>query len=167
MRLTVWTVTSDTDSGTRTTAHATERDAYEELRRRFVRTASQDSHFEHMIDAGLYRQLMEWVSSEAERSGCDSYSVEAHAIETAETEDTPLDAAYREAASEEYSEEGRIEIDSNAGVSYGDDDGAYVAAWVWVERSSVALARSLEEDDESNVPGATSIRSPEAAESLP
>lgn len=155
MTLTVWTVTSDTDCGTRTTAHSTERDAYEELRRRFVTTASEDSHFEHMIAAGLYRQLLEWVSREAERKGCDFYSVEAHTVETCEsTEDPALDDAYREAATNQYAEEGRVEIDSNAVVSYGDDEGAYVAAWVWVDRSDVPLARAVEADDEGNFPDA-------------
>lgn len=31
-----------------------------------------------------------------------------------------------------YAEEGEIEVDDNASISGGDDDGAYVAAWVWV-----------------------------------
>lgn len=42
---------------------------------------------------------------------------------------------FRKAAREEYAEEGTIEIDDNAVVSFGDDDGAYVAAWVWVHAS--------------------------------
>ncbi len=50
-----------------------------------------------------------------------------------------LDAAYREAAGEKYAEEGRIEIDSDAVVSHGEDKGAYVAAWVWVDRDLVPL----------------------------
>jgi hypothetical protein len=29
-------------------------------------------------------------------------------------------------------EEGEIEVDNDARVSIGEDDGAYVAAWVWV-----------------------------------
>jgi len=32
-----------------------------------------------------------------------------------------------------YQEEGRIEIDDNAKISRGTEDGAYVQAWVWVE----------------------------------
>ncbi len=45
---------------------------------------------------------------------------------------TKEDLRYIEKARKEYQEEGRIEIDDNAKVSKGEDDGAYVAAWVWV-----------------------------------
>lgn len=51
-----------------------------------------------------------------------------------EAKATPeLDAKYRALAKEEYEVEGEIEIDDNAKISYGDDNGAYVQAWVWVE----------------------------------
>ncbi len=75
MQLTVWTVTSDTNSGTETTAHTTEQAACEELRKRFVKTASQDSRFEHLMATGSFQELIEWVSRESERNGCDAYSV--------------------------------------------------------------------------------------------
>ena len=39
---------------------------------------------------------------------------------------------FRARARELYHEEGEIEVDSEAYVSIGDSDGAYVAAWVWV-----------------------------------
>jgi hypothetical protein len=39
---------------------------------------------------------------------------------------------FRTRAKELYHEEGEIEVDSDARVANGDDDGAYVAAWVWV-----------------------------------
>jgi len=42
----------------------------------------------------------------------------------------PRDEIYREMAREEYGSD-ECEIDDNAVVSYG-EDGAFVAAWVWV-----------------------------------
>lgn len=42
------------------------------------------------------------------------------------------DEWFRTRAKELYHEDGEIEVDSDACVSIGDDDGAYVAAWVWV-----------------------------------
>ena len=42
------------------------------------------------------------------------------------------DSAFIQAAREQYQEEGSIEIDENAVVSRGDEDGHYVQAWVWV-----------------------------------
>lgn len=39
---------------------------------------------------------------------------------------------FRNRAKELYHEDGQIEVDGNAPVSIGDDDGAYVEAWVWV-----------------------------------
>jgi len=44
---------------------------------------------------------------------------------------------YREAAKKQYQKEGMVEIDDNAKISRGDDDGAYVQAWVWVYTSEV------------------------------
>lgn len=43
----------------------------------------------------------------------------------------------RNLAAREYSDLGRIEIDNNADVSEGDDNGAFVQAWVWVDFAGV------------------------------
>jgi len=45
---------------------------------------------------------------------------------------TKKDKQIRNAARFLYESEGAIEIDDNATVSISDDNGAYVAAWVWV-----------------------------------
>jgi hypothetical protein len=39
---------------------------------------------------------------------------------------------FRTRARELYHEEGSTEVDINAPISRGDDEGAYVEAWVWV-----------------------------------
>jgi len=62
--------------------------------------------------------------------------------------DPAKDEAYREAATDEYGDEGRIEIDADAKVSYGDDDGAYVAAWVWVDRDLTPLCKCGARNDD-------------------
>lgn len=52
----------------------------------------------------------------------------------------PSDGNWISTAQALYQEDGRIEIDDNAEISNepGDrDEGAYVQAWVWVERSEV------------------------------
>lgn len=141
MKVMVWTVTSDTSNGTETTAHTIEPEAYDELKRRFVKTAAQDSRFEQYVAEGNLKELVEWVSRESERTGVDSFSVLSHSLEVPEQSTTTplLDEAFREAANNEYGDEGRIEIDADAVVSHGDDEGAYVAAWVWVDRSDVPL----------------------------
>ena len=36
-------------------------------------------------------------------------------------------------ARKEHQEEGQVEIDDNAQLSEGDDNGCYVQAWVWVD----------------------------------
>jgi len=48
------------------------------------------------------------------------------------------DAEYIKSAKRLHESEGEVEIDSNAKVSRGDDPGAYVAAWVWVDDYEVA-----------------------------
>jgi hypothetical protein len=42
------------------------------------------------------------------------------------------DEWFRARAKELYHEEGEVEVECNALVSRGDDEGAYVEAWVWV-----------------------------------
>jgi hypothetical protein len=48
-------------------------------------------------------------------------------------------AAYRKAAKAQWEEEGEIEIDDGALVSEGDESGAYVAAWVWVNKLDAGI----------------------------
>lgn len=45
----------------------------------------------------------------------------------------PTDSQYRNAADAEYGDED-IDIDGDAVVSRGDSEGAYVQAWVWVDK---------------------------------
>ena len=45
--------------------------------------------------------------------------------------------AYRLAAKRLCHIEGEVEIDDNAVVSKGEDDGAYVAAWIWIPDEDV------------------------------
>lgn len=52
------------------------------------------------------------------------------------------DKWFRVRAKEMYYQEGKIEVDSNARISRGDDEGAYVEAWVWVP-----FREEEEEDD--------------------
>lgn len=46
-----------------------------------------------------------------------------------------------EMASKEHENEGTIEIDNNAKISEGDDNGTYVAAWVWVSFDGTELCK--------------------------
>jgi hypothetical protein len=48
------------------------------------------------------------------------------------------DDEFRSAARNQYGSEGEIEIDANATVSRGEDNGAYVQAWVWVDEDEAS-----------------------------
>lgn len=52
-------------------------------------------------------------------------------------------------AKEQHEIEGKCEIDDNATVSEGSDNGAYVQAWVWVSFEDTELSKS-ENDEEEN-----------------
>lgn len=54
---------------------------------------------------------------------------------SAEDDEDISDQSYRDAAEILHGRDGVCEIDADAAVSKGDDDGAYVAAWVWVPSS--------------------------------
>lgn len=46
---------------------------------------------------------------------------------------------YRNWARRNLTEEGEVEIDPDAVVSMGDDPGAYVEAWLWVDDASAGI----------------------------
>ena len=54
-----------------------------------------------------------------------------------------------ELAQEQREIEGAIEIDDNAPLSEGHDNGCYVAAWVWVDFARTKFDKQKEEDNES------------------
>ena len=60
----------------------------------------------------------------------------------------PIAEAYRDYASANLTDDGAVEIDADALVSIGDDPGAYVMAWVWVDNADLPEAfRIAAEDD--------------------
>lgn len=54
-----------------------------------------------------------------------------------ESDDPALNARYIAAAGRLHARDNDLEIDGDAKVSIGDDDGAYVQAWVWVPKSEL------------------------------
>jgi len=63
---------------------------------------------------------------------------------TNQERDKASDAAYVAAARVLYGVNGEVEVDEGAKVSRGDDPGAYVQAWVWVDNT--AMAEQLPEE---------------------
>jgi hypothetical protein len=59
--------------------------------------------------------------------------IDAHLAPPSEEDQAFLDS-YIEAARDEYQRDGEIEIDDDAVVSHS-EEGAYVAAWVWVDKT--------------------------------
>ena len=49
---------------------------------------------------------------------------------------------FRHRARELYHYEGQVEVDSDAEVSLGEDAGAYVQAWVWVDSGEDTVSPS-------------------------
>ncbi|SRR6266576_5933955 len=50
-------------------------------------------------------------------------------------------------ANEQHAEDGKIEFDQGAEISEGNDNGAYVGAWVWVDFADTDLDKGQEDDD--------------------
>ena len=48
-------------------------------------------------------------------------------------------------AKDQYQSEGYVEVDSNAKLSEGDDNGTYVQAWVWVCFAGTKYDKNSEE----------------------
>lgn len=49
-----------------------------------------------------------------------------------------------ELAKEQFEREGELEIDSNAKLSEGDDNGTYVQAWVWLPFAGTQFCKGTE-----------------------
>lgn len=61
-----------------------------------------------------------------------------HYLDAAHTlEKDWLRERYIKAAKANHHRDGECEIDDNAVVSFGDEPGAYVQAWVWVDNSEL------------------------------
>jgi hypothetical protein len=59
--------------------------------------------------------------------------------------DPPHAEMVRKWAKELHQEDGEVEIDDDAALSEGDDNGTYVAAWVWVSYAGTELDKNAEE----------------------
>lgn len=67
----------------------------------------------------------------------DEVSIVEHEVNRNAGDDPNLVQAYREAARECHQEDGVLEVDDDAVISFGDDPGAYVQAWVWVSEEDL------------------------------
>ena len=65
---------------------------------------------------------------------------------------SPQANAFREAAKAECTE-GELEVDDNAIVSFSDDGGAYVAAWIWVNDMEAGICSACGEANADNGEG--------------
>ncbi|MDT8068546.1 MAG: hypothetical protein ROO76_10325 [Terriglobia bacterium] len=83
MKITVWTVTSDTDSGLSTSVHATQKDAYIETKGRLCNSTEEEAVFDKHIGAGNFDELASYLQSEIEGS-LDSFNVEEHTLEVSD-----------------------------------------------------------------------------------
>ena len=54
-----------------------------------------------------------------------------------EEEVSPEEAAYLAYAQENFHRDGDLEFDENAKVSIGEDSGAYVQCWKWIDSSEL------------------------------
>ena len=70
------------------------------------------------------------------------------AIKKAEAPRSADDLAVVKAAQDEWNRDGEIELDDDAIVSWGADDGAYVQAWVWVNFEAAGLPQLAKQDGE-------------------
>lgn len=69
-------------------------------------------------------------------------------MSTTTTTETDRASAIRKLAYDTKHSDGELEIDDNAIVSEGDENGAYVAAWVWVSFDGTRLSKLCELCDE-------------------
>lgn len=133
----ILTITTDDDNGTQTAVHTTQAAADAQAREIVA------AWFErHGAADGQERGHEDW--RESYEILCDtvgfmhSLTLEEH--DTADPAQTSPEAqAYRDAAKRQHHRECECEIDDNATVSFGDDAGAYVQAWVWIPAADAGV----------------------------
>lgn len=93
-------------------------------------------------------RFAKWV--ETYGSGPEDASLVKEMREKVESAFDPMNGHYVESAKERYQRDGEVEVDeqsdNSALVSFSDDGGAYVLAWVWVYDDDVPEGRR--DDDE-------------------
>lgn len=83
MKISVWTVTSDTDDGLNTSVHALKISAYIEAKRRYCNSTAEESVFNKYIAAGEFDEIDMFLQKELEGS-MDSFRIEEHELELPE-----------------------------------------------------------------------------------
>lgn len=61
------------------------------------------------------------------------FSTAAKVFADRQAQEDPTSAGVIAAARDFHHKDGHVEIDEGAMISYGDDPGAYVMAWVWID----------------------------------
>lgn len=86
------------------------------------------------------RHHFPWLGTDEEVSGADVIAkLNELYKERVDDENDGESKAYVSTARAQYNRDGEVEIDDNAVVSRGDDGGAYVAAWVWVDAQDAGV----------------------------
>lgn len=132
----IWTITTSDDSGTATQAHTTEASARAQYAR--IVAASWESWFGESAAPMPDDTAKAWEVLSDQTGFLDSLTIEEHDIADP-IQASPEAQAYREAAKRQHHREGECEIDDNATVSFGEDAGAYVQAWVWIPAADAGL----------------------------
>lgn len=132
----IWTITTSDDSGTATQAHTTEASARAQYAR--IVAASWGSWFGESAAPMPDDTAKAWEVLSDQTGFLDTVTLEEHNIaDPAQT--SPEAQAYRDAAKRQHHREGECEIDDGATVSFGDDAGAYVQAWIWIPAADAGL----------------------------
>ena len=84
--------------------------------------------------------VADWAAEDI-RNLLDDVLVAAQPVDAARTE---RDAAVLKLARDAYYCDGVLEIDDDAVISDGDENGAYVGAWVWVDFAGTPLDKDPE-----------------------
>lgn len=93
------------------------------------------------LDDEQIKLIQSHMSARADIDGDDSPAARLlkHIEEHIAEQNSDSAQRYRAAAQTAKNDEGELEIDDEALVSMGDDDGAYVQAWVWVTDAEAGL----------------------------
>ena len=79
----------------------------------------------------------------------DRQTREENALDAMNTEVEELRrVAIIDMARDQHGREGEVEIDDNAILSEGEDNGTYVQAWVWVDFNGTQFDKEAEEEDD-------------------
>jgi|GEM_PF-2855473 len=143
---TIWLLATDTKNGTELFGFNSQA-AFDAHMHRFMSSYWDEDRLGEMPDSWhVAWDAMDNQLGDLDTFQWDELDISAHPAIHKEPADLANAEDYRAYAQRQHHREGEVEIDDRALVARGDDDGAYVQAWIWVSDADAGVSTVGEDE---------------------